>query len=161
MDEQIEWETSRREWNASCCAHTRARAHAHTGTRACTRQRRTTLVVDLQDKYYSEKLDYRYRPPPSANSCASADPPDVPIPCNVRGCGRVWKTFEAITPPPPESFLLLQHSISRFSLLRARPRYLTNFFFFSLRYISTTRNDVAPVMVNAGKPLAPEIRVYP
>lgn len=51
-------------------AHARARAHAHTGARACTRQRRATLVVDLQDKYYSEKLDYRYRPPPSANSCA-------------------------------------------------------------------------------------------
>lgn len=44
---------------------------------------------------------------------------------------------------PPESFLLLQHSISRFSLLRARPRYLTNFFFFFFRYISTMRNDVA------------------
>lgn len=55
--------------------------YMHTRTheyRACI-QRRTMLVVDLQDKYYSEKLNYRYRPPPNANSCASADRPDLPI----------------------------------------------------------------------------------
>lgn len=141
MDEQIEWETSRREWNTSCCAHTRTRAHAHTGTRACTRQRRTTLVVDLQDKYYSEKLDYRYRPPPNANSCASADPPDVPIPCNVRGCGRVWKTFGAITPPN----LSFSSNIQSLAFLFCAPDRDTSriFFFFFFRYISTMRNDVA------------------
>lgn len=143
MDEQIEWETSRREWNTSCAARTRTRArtHAHTGTRAsCTRQRRTTLVVDLQDKYYSEKLDYRYRPPPNANSCASADPPDVPNTCNVRGCGRVWKTFEAITPPN----LSFSSDIQSLAFLFCAPdRDTSRIFFFFFRYISTMRNDVA------------------
>jgi len=38
----------------------------------------TTLVVDLQDKYYSKKLDYRYRPPPNVDSCASPDRFDQP-----------------------------------------------------------------------------------
>lgn len=55
----------------------------HRTARTCTheyaRQCRATLVVDLQDKYYSEKLDYRYRPPPYANSCALADRLDLPI----------------------------------------------------------------------------------
>jgi hypothetical protein len=38
----------------------------------------TTLVVDLQDKYYSKKLDYRYRPPANADSCESPDRSDQP-----------------------------------------------------------------------------------
>lgn len=157
MDEQIEWETSRREWNTSCCAHThtRARARTHEYTRACTRQRRTTLVVDLQDKYYSEKLDYRYRPPPNANSCASADPPDVPIPCNARGCGRVWKTFEAINPPN----LSFSSNIQSLAFLFCAPdRDTSRIFFFD---ISQPCGMMSPVMASAGKPLAPEIRVSP
>lgn len=116
----------------------RAHARTHGYARACTRQRRTTLVVDLQDKYYSEKLDYRYRPPPNANSCASADPPDVPIHVHVRGCGRVWKTFSRLSPPrifpSPPTF-----NLSLFS--SARQTAIPHEFFF--RYISTMRNDVA------------------
>lgn len=42
-------------------AHAQAYAHMYTSSSVAT-----TLVVDLQDKYYSEKLDYRYRPPPNA-----------------------------------------------------------------------------------------------
>lgn len=62
---------------ASRTAHT-----TYTHTHICThQQRRTTLVVDLQDKYYSEKLDYRYRPPPNANNYVSTDRFQLPITC--------------------------------------------------------------------------------
>lgn len=75
MDEKTKDFTTRMEHFVQHGAH----AHAHEYARVCTQQHRAMLVVDLQDKYYSEKLDYRYRPPPNANSCASADCPDLPI----------------------------------------------------------------------------------
>lgn len=103
--------------------------YTHTRIRTCTYQRRVTLVVDLQDKYYSEKLDYRYRPPPTAVRRRI-----VPTYQYTRNVRARLKNFRGYRP----NLRLLQHSISPFFLLRARPRYLTNF-----RYISTTRNDVA------------------
>lgn len=97
----------------------RIHIYTHTHIYVHTQQRRTTLVVDLQDKYYSEKLDYRYRPPPNANSCALADRSELPV--NVRVKARA-KNFRGYHPD-----LLIQQPISPFSFLRARPRYHTNF----------------------------------
>lgn len=127
-------------------AHTRTRirTHAHVAS--------ATLVVDLQDKYYSEKLDYRYRPPPNATAVRRvASAWIVPTKHTQRACVRArLKNCQGYRP----NLLLHQHSISPFSLLHARPRYLTN-----IRYISTMRNDVAPLWWITGKPLVSEIRV--
>lgn len=109
--------------------------HTHIGTH---QQRRTTLVVDLQDKYYSEKLDYRYRPPPNANNCVS-DRSELPVTC-VQTRARNFRDYH------PD--LLLQHPIFPFSFLGARPRYHTN-----LRYISTTVNNF-DIMTNMNKSFA-------
>lgn len=107
------WEMSRQEWNASYSAY----MHTHTGIRTYTHQRRTTLVVDLQDKYYSEKLDYRYRPPPNANSCASADrpkPTDTHVTC-VRACESASEKLSRLSPQssPPPTFNLSLFSSRR------------------------------------------------
>lgn len=114
--------------------------HTHTRIRTCKQQRRATLVVDLQDKYYSEKLDYRYRPPPNATAVRRRIVPTYQYTRNVRACVRAYPRESASEKPRGyhPNLPLLQHSISPFSLLRARPRYLTNF-----QYISTTRNDIA------------------
>lgn len=66
----------------------------------------------------------------------SFQPTNTYVTC-VRACVRArvrLKNFRDYHP----NLLPLQHSIFPFSLLRARPRYLTNF-----QYISTTRNDIA------------------
>lgn len=114
------------------CIHTHTHIHASARIRTYTHQCRMTLVVDLQDKYYSEKLDYRYRPPPNANSCASADRPDLTN-THVTCVRARLKNFRGYHPNP----LLLLQSFP-FLFCATKPRYLTNF-----QYISTTRNDVA------------------
>lgn len=77
--------------NGALSRVTRPHARVHTPPSASS-----TLVVDLQDKYYSEKLDYRYRPPPNVDSCASVDRSELPTRA-WRARERVWKTFGAIT----------------------------------------------------------------
>lgn len=76
LTSQNGWKDERRHGRNGTFRTARTCTRTH-GIRTYTHQRRTTLVVDLQDKYYSEKLDYRYRPPPNANSCASADRPNL------------------------------------------------------------------------------------
>lgn len=83
---------------ARVCIHIHTRAQ--TGGYVHSQQRRTTLVVDLQDKYYSEKLDYRYRPAPNADSCASGGFVPIHRPArNVRVRVRLKNFRGAIAQP--------------------------------------------------------------
>lgn len=111
----------------------------------------STLVVDLQDKYYSEKLDYRYRPPPNVDSCASADRSDPPT-CASEKLFRDYHTD--LLDYGIQSRPFLQHlpdrdtsRIFRVSQPHARRRRRGRRFWRTVRSrirVSATRQDLSP-----------------
>lgn len=137
-------------------AHAHARAHAHTSTPRVY----TSASHDVSRRSSRQILFRKIGLPLSSTTerqqlCVGGSSRRTNT-CNARGCGRVWKTFEAITPPN----LSFSSNIQSLAFLFCAPdRDTSRIFFFS--GISQPCGMMSPVMVNAGKPLAPEIRVIP
>lgn len=144
MDEQIEWETSRREWNTSCCAHTRARARTH----GCARVY-ASASHDVSRRSSRQILFRKIGLPLSSTTerqqlCVRRILPTYQYHVTCVGAGASEK-LSRLSPPLPPSNLSFSSNIQSLAFLFCAPDRDTSriFFFFFFRYISTMRNDVA------------------
>lgn len=126
------------ERSTPCSARTYTRSRIYTRIHVHGGIAHDVSLVDLQDKYYSEKLDYRYRPRPNVDESVrrrarriSSRPTNTHVTCV---CACVWKTFAAIS-SRSSSFNIQSTFPTLFSFARGTDRDIA-------RSISVSRNDV-------------------